>query len=597
MRNAKTILQVIRDRGRKRRPLTRVYRLLYNPNLSLLAYARIARNDGALTPGVTQETADGMCLDTIQQVIAALRAERYRWTPVRRVYIEKKGSTARRPLGIPTWTDKLLQEVLRLILEAYDEPQCSPPSHGFRAGRGCHTALRDIKRRWKGTKWFIEGDISRGFDSLDHTTLLSTLGRQIHDGRFLRLLKHLLRAGYLEDWTYHATLSGTPQGGVVSPILANIYLHELDQFVEDVLLPAYNRGTVRRENPAYKRLRTHAARLKQQGRLEEAMALRRHMQTLPYGRPADPEFRRLYYVRYADDFLLGFAGPRAEAETITGQLGTVLLESFKLTLSEAKTVITHARTEAAHFLGYDIVAVHDDQKRNQFGHRHLNGKIGLQVPAATIREQCRPYMAHGKPIHRVERMVNHPYSMVADYHAEYRGIVGYYRMADNLHRLNRLQWAMATSLLKTLAAKFGWSVRQVLERYKPTHQPQRGPKILLPVTVERGGGRRPLVARWGGISLRHTSWAVLKDRPQKVWNERTDLVERVLAATCELCGSQAHVQVHHVRRLSNLRKGGRNPKPAWTAKMIARQRKTLVVCRRCHYAIHAGRLETPQTMG
>jgi retron-type reverse transcriptase len=206
MRNAKTILQVIQERGRMRLPLARVYRLLYNPNLYLLAHARIARNDGALTPGVTQETADGMCLvDTIQHVIEALRVGRYRWTPVRRVYIEKKGSTTRRPLGIPTWTDKLLQEVLRLILEAYYEPQFSPSSHGFRAGRGCHTALRDIKRRWKGTKWFIEGDIARCFDSLDHTTMLSILGRQIHDGRFLRLMKHLLTAGYLEDWTYHTT--------------------------------------------------------------------------------------------------------------------------------------------------------------------------------------------------------------------------------------------------------------------------------------------------------------------------------------------------------------------------------------------------------
>jgi retron-type reverse transcriptase len=164
MRNAKTILQVIRERGRKRLPLTRVYRLLYNPNLYLLAYARIARNDGALTPGVTQETADGMCLDTIQQVIAALRAERYRWTPVRRVYIEKKGSTARRPLGIPTWTDKLLQEVLRLILEAYYEPQFSPSSHGFRPGLGCHTALTTIQLRWSATTWFIEGDISKCFE-------------------------------------------------------------------------------------------------------------------------------------------------------------------------------------------------------------------------------------------------------------------------------------------------------------------------------------------------------------------------------------------------------------------------------------------------
>jgi retron-type reverse transcriptase len=219
MQSATTLLGVIRDRGSRGLSLKRVYRHLFNRELYLYAFARIASNEGALTPGATAETADGMSLAKIDAIIEAVRFERYRWTPARRIYIEKKNSIKKRPLGIPVFSDKLLQEVLRMILEAYFEPQFSPRSHGFRQGRGCHTALQEIKRTWLGTTWFVEGDIAACFDSLDHSVLLSILGESIHDGRFLRLMKGLFEAGYLEEWTYHATLSGTPQGGVVSPIL------------------------------------------------------------------------------------------------------------------------------------------------------------------------------------------------------------------------------------------------------------------------------------------------------------------------------------------------------------------------------------------
>src|SRR3954451_14421477 len=199
MQSAETYLAVVRDRGRRGLPLEDVYRQLFNPALYLLAYGKIARNAGAMTPGVTAETVDGMSQDTIARIIALLREETYRWAPVRRTDIPKKDGR-RRPLGIPTWSDKLLQEVIRLILEAYDEPQFSPRSHGFRPGRGCHTALSEIHRTWTGTVWFLEGDISRCFDSLDHEVLLAILREKIHDNRFLRLIGNLLKAGYLEDW-------------------------------------------------------------------------------------------------------------------------------------------------------------------------------------------------------------------------------------------------------------------------------------------------------------------------------------------------------------------------------------------------------------
>jgi group II intron reverse transcriptase/maturase len=300
MRNAETVLGIIQERGRRGLPLEDVYRQLFNRDLYLRAYGRIYRNDGAMTPGSTSETVDAMSLEKIDAMIDALRLERYRWTPVRRTYIPKKTGKMR-PLGIPTWSNKLLQEVLRSLLNAYYEPQFSPHSHGFRPGRGCHTALGEITKHWRGVKWFIEGDIKACFDSLVHKVMLSILAEKLHDNRFLRLLANLLDAGYLEEWRYHATLSGSPQGGVISPLLSNLYLDKLDQFVDTVLIPAYSRGDRRRPNPAYTALLNAARRKADAGNIGAAKRLRQRAQHMASRDPADPNFRRLWYVRYADD--------------------------------------------------------------------------------------------------------------------------------------------------------------------------------------------------------------------------------------------------------------------------------------------------------
>ena len=587
MRTAEAVLGVIRDRGRRGLPLEDIYRQLFNRNLYLHAYGRLARNAGATTPGPTPETVDGMSLAKIDAIIEAVRFERYRWTPVRRTYIEKKGSTKRRPLGIPTWSDKLLQEVIRLILEAYFEPQFSDRSHGFRAGRGCHTALREVQETWRGTAWFIEGDIAQCFDSIDHEVLLAILREKLHDNRFLRLIENLLSAGYLEDWTFNATLSGTPQGGVASPILANIYLDRLDRFVETVLLPAYNRGIKRGTNVAYDRLVKLASYYRSTKRFAEAAALVQQARALPSVDPQDPEYRRLRYVRYADDFLLGFCGPWAEAEEIKRRLAEFLCDTLKLELSQAKTLVTSARPEAARFLGYEIVVLQADEKRTA-GKRSINGQIGLKVPADVVAAKCAPYVRRGKPVHRPERLHESPFSMVEKYQAELRGVAQYYQLAYNVRRLDRLRWVMETSLTKTLAAKLRISVNKVYRKYRATIETPHGPYKGLQVVVERDGGRAPLVARWGGIPLRRQKEAVLNDQPQNVWNGRTELLERLLADTCELCGSREHVEVHHVRHLKDLRRKGRAAMPEWAKWMAARHRKTLVACRACHEAIHAG---------
>ena len=589
MRKAEIALGVIHERGKKGLPLEGLYRQLYNPSLYLLAYGRIYRNAGAMTPGATAETVDGMSLAKIGKIIDALRREKYRWTPVRRVYIEKKGSKKKRPLGIPSWSDKLLQEVIRLLLEAYYNPQFSPASHGFRAKLGCHTALREIHHKWVGTKWFIEGDIAQCFDSLDHSVLLSILREKIHDNRFLRLIGGLLQAGYLEDWRYNATLSGSPQGAVLSPILSNIYLDKLDRFVVGSLLPRYTRGDRRRPNPVWQRLQREARKLRKLGKPDEANRVRRQMQQVPSLDPTDSDYRRLRYIRYADDWLLGFVGPRSEAEEIKGEIAKFLHDHLKLELSATKTLITHARSSAARFLGYGIMTLHSDHKLDRRGHRCINGNIALRVPGDVVRAKCARHLRHGKPTHRPELIHDSPFSIVAQYQQEYRGIVEYYRLALNLGQLNRLRWLMERSLVHTLAHKLRISVRAVYRRYRHVVDTDTGPSPVLQVVVERAEGQKPLVTHWGGISLARNIKAVLNEAPLRICGPRAELERRLLANQCELCGSTENIQVHHVRTLKDLQIKGRAEKPFWVQIMAARQRKTLVTCEKCHDDIHAGR--------
>jgi group II intron reverse transcriptase/maturase len=588
MRDAETVLNVLRERGKRGLPVENLYRQLYNPNLYLRAYGRIYRNQGAMTPATTPETVDGMSLVKIERIIEALRYERYRWTPVRRVFIAKKHSTKRRALGLPSWSDKLLQEVVRSLLEAYFEPQFSEHSHGFRPERGCHTALQEIHRTWHGTVWFIEGDICGCFDNIDHNVLLSILREKIHDNRFLRLLHNLFQAGYLQDWKYHPTLSGCPQGAIVSPVLTNIYLDKLDRFVYETLLPEHTRGKRRQPNPEYETLHHRANYLRRTKRPQEASVLKRRMQTLPSIDPNDPDYRRLRYVRYADDMLLGFAGPKAEAEQIKEQLGAFLRETLKLELSPQKTLITHATTQAARFLGYEVVVHHCDTKHDRRGRRQLNRNPGLRLPAEVVEKRCSRYMKRNKPMHRPEMTNDADAQIVAYYQAEYRGYVEYYALAENRHWLDKLHWIMRRSLLMTLACKHKTSVRKVVRKYTATRETTSGPRKCIQVTVPRPD-KAPFVAYFGGIALKRQKEAPLKDlSTQRMYPPRVQLIERLLAQECEICGATDRLEVHHVRKLADVNSKGRKEKPGWMKIMSARRRKTLVVCRRCHERIHTG---------
>ncbi|MGA2013948.1 MAG: reverse transcriptase domain-containing protein [Solirubrobacteraceae bacterium] len=590
MQNAETVLDVLRERGRKGLPLEGIYRQLFNPQLYLLAYGRIYSNKGAMTSGPDAETADGMTMGKIERIIDAVRHERYRFRPVRRRYIPKKDGK-QRPLGLPSWSDKLLGEVIRLLLEAYYEPQFSDHSHGYRPGRGCHSALGEVARTWTGTSWFIEGDISQCFDRLDHRVMLETLGEKVHDNRLLRLVGQMLAAGYLEDWVWNATLSGAPQGGVLSPCLSNIYLDRLDCFVETILMPGYNRGVLRKHNPEYRRVQYALAKARVRGDHVTVRALRKQQRGLPSHDPNDPGYRRLRYVRYADDILLGFTGPKAEAEEIKRQLAQFLHENLKLELSETKTLMTHASTNVARFLGYEITVQRDNRKQTA-SRRSVNGQIRLRVPMDVIRAKCSRYTKRGQPASRTEMMNEGDHVIINRYGAEYRGIVQYYLLAGDVYRLDRLHWVMQTSLLKTLAGKYDSTVTKMAGRYKATIETAHGPHKCLQVSVDRGKDRKPLVATFGGIPLRRQKHAFLHDRvPVPVTGPRKELITRLLKGRCELCGQLDEVQVHQTRKLADLDKPG-PPQPEWAQIMAKRRRKTLVVCSRCHASIHP-RTATP----
>jgi len=417
--------------------------------------------------------------------------------------------------------------------------------------------------------------------------MLEILGEKIHDSRFLGLLRNMLPAGYLEDWEWNETLSGAPQGGVVSPILSNIYLDRLDNFVETVLIPEYTRGKLRRHHTEYQKVQCAIAQARKRGDRIEVRALRRKLRGLPTGDPRDPGYRRLRYCRYADDHLLGFTGPKAEAEQIKRRLARFLHDDLKLELSQEKTLITHARTGTARFLGYEITVQHAEHKLVR-GRRSVNGVIALRVPMSVVKAKCAPYLKLGEPEHRPERMHLDDHELVSIYGAEYRGIIQYYLLAGDVWRLNRLHWVMLTSMLKTLAAKHRSTVTAMARTYRTAVVTPYGRRRCFQVSVQRTG-RKPLVAQFGGIPLRRQKKAILIDRlaiPGATRRKGRELISRVRAGRCELCEQKAEMHVHHVRALADLTQPGR-PQPAWAQLMAKRRRKTLVVCRPCHDIIHA----------
>jgi hypothetical protein len=471
-----------------------------------------------------------------------------------------------------------------MVLEAYYEPRFSDYSHAYRPNRGCHTALQDIHYGWSGTKWFVEGDLKKCFDNISPTILVNILAQDIKCNRFLKLIRRMLKAGYLENWIYNQTHSGVPQGNGCSPILSNIFLNQLDQFVTRELLPHYNQGQQRRPLPQYRRLIRQTYRAKQKGDSAKVKELQKHKQHLPSKDPQDPNFRRLKYCRYSDDFLLGFAGPRHEAEEIKAKIGQ-FLTTIGLEMSTEKTLITHAVTNRARFLNYDISVATSKSRPN------VNYKVKLLVPPVIKTQWIDKYAKQYIPQHRPELLNSTDFEIVQTYGQELRGIVNYYCLAENVGQVFHpaKQFALA-SAAKTIASKHKTTVSQVYRKYYKISE--AGLKAFIVKYLNPNNPDKPYLAQLGEMPIKRKAKAIIKDQigPWTPYYSNTELTQRLLANQCELCQDTTQVEVHHIKKLADLKKRyqGQPHPPLWVKRMIARQRKTLVVCIKCHRAIHAG---------
>mgnify|MGYP000382138493 FL=1 len=600
MRNPETILNSLSAHSKDvHYKYERLYRILFNEQMFYVAYQSIYAKPGNMTPGSDGKTIDGMSVDRIGHLIAALKDESYMPTPARRVFIPKKNGKIR-PLGIPSIEDKMVQEVVRLIIEAVYEGHFENSSHGFRPRRSCHTALRSIQTLFTGANWFIEGDIKGFFDNIDHHILIETLRERISDERFLRLIWKFLKAGYIEDFTFHKTYSGTPQGGIISPILANIYLDKFDKYMREYA-ESFDKGKKKRENPLHASYSRKAVRLRKTIRNATDEDTKRELLTqlkeveaktrrVPASMAMDSNYKRLKYIRYADDFLIGVIGSKADCAKMKENFTIFMRDKLKLELSEEKTLITNAQ-DSAKFLGYEIsVRKSEAMKRNKLGwlKRPFSGRIILALPIASVQKKLLELKAmelrviNGKEIWyampRNYLTKEDPATICARYTTEIRGLYQYYRIADNISFAgSKFGYKMRYSICKTLAKKLNSSTAKVIRKYR------RDPALAIPYQAKKGETKFRILYNDGFARQEPDKDATCDNLPNTFVLPFPTLAERLMEHKCELCGAtNVKTVMYQVRKLKGI-----NTDTEWHRLMIKKWRKTLAVCKHCNANIHA----------
>jgi len=576
----------------------RLYRILFNEEMYYVAYQRIYAKPGNMTPGADGQTIDQMNLNRIEKLITSLKDESYQPQPSRRVYIPKKNGKMR-PLGVPAFDDKLLQEVVRMVLEAIYEGQFENTSHGFRPNRSCHTALAQVKDTFSGVKWFVEGDIKGFFDNINHNVLINTLKERISDDRFIRLIRKFLNAGYLENWKFHNSYSGTPQGGVASPILANIYLNKLDKYMKEYT-ENFDRGKNRKgckqsKKLVYKRkcilskLEVVKDQTQKAELIKQLKASQKESINFSSGDEMDTNYKRLKYVRYADDFLIGIIGSKQDAINIKEDIKNFLKEKLALELSDEKTLITHSEN-AAKFLGYEIsVRKSNATKRNANGRlkRAFNKRIRLMIGKDTVKKKL---LEHGameinihngkeqwKPKSRPKLVCRNDLEILDKYNKEVRGLYNYFSLANNCSVLSKFCYIMRCSMHRTFAHKYRTKVTQIVKKYKRNGhfsvRYQLSSGMIKDLTFYHDGFRKKDPVRYMDID----NLPVLN----KYHIIAAKLANRLKAEKCEMCGATGKLAMHHVRKLKDLK--GNTP---LKKRMIARKRKSIALCSNCLKLTH-----------
>lgn len=604
MRNPEKVLNSLTQHSKNSEyKYERLYRILFNREMFLAAYQKIYANIGNMTKGSDKNTVDGMSIKRIDDLIELLKNESYQPQPSRRTYIPKKNGK-RRPLGIPSFNDKLIQEVLRMILQAIYEGHFEPISHGFRPDKSCHTALLQIQTKFTGVKWFIEGDIKGFFDNINHNVLIGIMRNRINDERFLRLIRKFLNAGYMEDWVFHKTYSGTPQGGIISPILANIYLDQLDKYMKDYAAN-FNIGKEKKRNPEYRKLEVQRGKYikklksctdeaERQSYVSEIKQIEKERCSVPVYEAIDGNYKRLQYVRYADDFLIGVIASKADCHIVKEDIKKYLSEKLCLELSDEKTLITHAQ-KPAHFLGFSIyVRKSNLPKRDKLGRmtRNYGSRIVLEITSEVMRKKLLDYGAikltyvNGTEIWkskaRYSMKDNDDLEILDKYNSEIRGFYNYYSIANNSSIINSFKYMMEYSMYKTYATKYRSNKKKIIAKFRI------GKDFGVKFKTKDGKENVRLFYNEGFRRKEtpiYSNCDVIPD--YKFILSGTSLIDRFKAGKCEICGNEnLPIEIHHVRKLKDL-KG----KSFWEAFMIARNRKTIALCRDCHVKLHHGKLD------
>lgn len=567
-----TKLIEICNRRKEEFKASEIYPLMFNMNMYEIAYHKLKSNPGNMTPGIDQVTLDGTSREVFQEIINSMKDETFRFKPGRRVNIPKANGKTR-PLTVASPRDKVVQEVMRMILEAIFEPTFSPNSHGFRPNRSCHTALRQVKTQFGCASFLIEGDISKCFDSFDHALLIDLVKNRVNDERFIRLLWKSLKAGYFEFNQTKLSIVGTPQGSIISPILSNIYLNKLDKFIEEHKLN-FDKGKVARVTPEYKNLDyLRQKALKSMDNLE-ALRLLKEMQKIKARSPSDPNFRRLYYVRYADDWIMAIRGSRTETFAILTLIRDYLKTRLKLDLSEEKSLVTRPTEDKALFLGTHIsISSHTYFSRGVHGQRRRSvSQLILTAPLDRIYKKLES-AGFWSTIERrsLPKMLwyhQEKDAIVILYNSVLRGYLNYYSFVSNYGPLAAsLEWILKSSCLQLLAAKFklGTSLR-TLNKFG---QDLKGgdkhsffkPKYTMNLWDFKGQGVKTDIKTMYSSGISRASLDGL---------------------ICSKCGSSTQVEMHHVRKMADL-----NPKLSEVDRiMIRARRKQIPLCRPCHMETH-----------
>ena len=570
----------------------RLYRNLYNPEFYMLAYANIAKSQGSMTKGVDGETLDNMSIPRINRIIERIKDKSYTPKPAKRKYIPKKNGKMR-PLGIMSTDDKLVQEIVRMILEAIYEPTFNNCSHGFRPKRSVHTALSHVKNNFTGITWIVEGDIKACFDTFDHHVLIDLLRKRIADEAFIGLIWKFLKAGYMEQWEYNHTYSGTPQGSGISPICANIYLNELDSFIMNYKKRfdrGYDRRKVtkeyRRASSRYDKARKALKEAEQSTPelIAEFKAARKNRMEQHYNDPFEDGYKRIQYNRYADDFVIGVIGSKEDAQIVKDAVKEFLEGTLHLTMSDEKTKITHSSNKVR-YLGYDFKVLRTKNTKRRKGgdmQKVWYGRVFLYMPKEKwVKKLMEKNMVQVKrdpvsgketwrPMPRTELMNKSDAEIVATFNAEIRGLYNFYRIAENVGTLYKYNYMARYSMLKTLAGKHRENVSDINKKYK------KNGVLRVPYTTMNGV---KYVEYYCDGFKKQSGYDDVNDilPAYRKYDNRNTIINRIKAGKCEVCGKNVeYVYMHHVRMLKALKGNDK-----FERKMLEIRRKSLALCPDC----------------